>query len=184
MIYFEFYKTTQKELLRRGIRGAMEENNYLKIKVPRSELHNTYKRAKGLRFLYYDEKYDRSSTYRQTFFKYNPPTDKRFFGKRKEYWRCRYCNWKLKKKEIEVDHLIPVYAAKRSQYWQKKLPNGVNDKSNLVASCRICNRKKSAKTGLWYIRGKLGKYKLYWLVIYIVFIIFCTFIYFNCIQYF
>lgn len=73
---------------------------------------------------------------------------------------------KIKKKEIEVDHLIPVYKAKRQRHWQKKLPNGVNDKTNLVAACRHCNRMKSSKTGLWYVRGLLGQHQLYWKIIY------------------
>ena len=86
--------------------------------------------------------------------------------KRNTLWRCCYCGKKLKKREIEVDHLIPVYKAKRQRHWQKKLPNGVNDKTNLVAACRHCNRMKSSKTGLWYVRGLLGQHQLYWKIIY------------------
>lgn len=166
MYCFEFYNCTKAQLEKRKIYGAIEENSYLKVVTSSNDSHATYKKAKGLRFICYDKKYDRNTSYRQTYFRYNLPNAHPIGKKRNTLWRCCYCGKKLKKREIEVDHLIPVYKAKRQRHWQKKLPNGVNDKTNLVAACRHCNRIKSSKTGLWYVRGLLGQHQLYWKIIY------------------
>ena len=171
MYHFEYYGYTKAQLEKRGIYGAFEENNYLKVVPDMMDSYKIYKRSRGLRFICYDKKFDRNTIYRQTFFRNNPPNTRPIGKKKNSLWRCCYCGRKLQKKQVEVDHLIPVYQAKRKRYWQKKLPNGVNDKENLVASCRRCNRLKSSKTGLWYIRGILGQYSLYWKIIYILKII-------------
>jgi hypothetical protein len=67
-----------------------------------------------------------------------------------------------------IDHLIPVAKAKVSSYARFCLKlhgiTNVNDVRNLVPSCDRCNRKKGAKMGLWVVRGRLGKYKLYWII--------------------
>lgn len=179
MYHFEYYGYTKAQLEKRGIYGAFEENNYLKVVPDMMDSYKIYKRSRGLRFICYDKKFDRNTIYRQTFFRNNPPNTRPIGKKKNSLWRCCYCGRKLQKKQVEVDHLIPVYQAKRKRYWQKKLPNGVNDKENLVASCRRCNRLKSSKTGLWYIRGILGQYTLYWKIIYIlkiiVFLFLCFF---------
>ena len=44
----------------------------------------------------------------------------------------------------------------------------VNDIRNLAPACRDCNSKKSDKMGLWVVRGWLGKYKLYWIILRII----------------
>lgn len=176
MYHFEYYGYTKAQLEKRGIYGAFEENNYLKVVPDMMDSYKIYKRSRGLRFICYDKKFDRNTIYRQTFFRNNPPNTRPIGKKKNSLWRCCYCGRKLQKKQVEVDHLIPVYQAKRKRYWQKKLPNGVNDKENLVASCRRCNRLKSSKTGLWYIRGILGQYSLYWKIIYILKIIIFLFL--------
>ena len=135
MYCFEFYNCTKAQLEKRKIYGAIEENSYLKVVTSSNDSHATYKKAKGLRFICYDKKYDRNTSYRQTYFRYNLP------------------------------NAHPI-GKKRNTLWQKKLPNGVNDKTNLVAACRHCNRMKSSKTGLWYVRGLLGQHQLYWKIIY------------------
>ena len=61
----------------------------------------------------------------------------------------------------------------RSQKHRKKHPPGkrcgsVNDIRNLAPACRDCNSKKSDKMGLWVVRGWLGKYKLYWIILRII----------------
>lgn len=146
MYHFEYYGYTKAQLEKRGIYGAFEENNYLKVVPDMMDSYKIYKRSRGLRFICYDKKFDRNTIYRQTFFRNNPPNTRPIGKKKNSLWRCCYCGRKLQKKQVEVDHLIPVYQAKRKRYWQKKLPNGVNDKENLVASCRRCNRLKSSKT--------------------------------------
>lgn len=176
MYHFEYYGYTKAQLEKRGIYGAFKENTYLKVVPDMMNSYEIYKRSRGLRFICYDKKFDRNTIYRQTFFRNNPPNARPIGKKKNSLWRCCYCGRKLQKKQVEVDHLIPVYQAKRKRYWQKKLPNGVNDKENLVASCRRCNRLKSSKTGSWYIRGILGQYSLYWKIIYILKIIIFLFL--------
>ena len=81
-------------------------------------------------------------------------------------YRCVYCGKKLKKENVEVDHLYSVGAVRRNPSLQKKLQKAgikdVNDVKNLVPSCSRCNRKKGAKLGRWIMKGKLGKHQAYW----------------------
>ncbi|MGF7010560.1 5-methylcytosine-specific restriction endonuclease McrA [Lachnospiraceae bacterium PF1-22] len=106
-------------------------------------------------FTCYESIYERSSNYRNEFFKHTTPP-----------YRCRYCNKVLSEQEVTVDHLIPVKQAKVSSRARKQLKakgcDSVNDIKNLVPSCARCNSKKGQKMGLWVIRGELGKYKGYW----------------------
>ena len=103
--------------------------------------------------------YARSSGYRQEFLAAagNGP------------YRCRYCNRKLERGDLTVDHLVPVAAARKS--WIARLvlslagAEGVNDAKNLVPACNRCNARKGAKGGLWIVRGLLGRYKGYWIAL-------------------
>lgn len=100
--------------------------------------------------------YNRSKDYRQKFIRMHPP-DKH--GK----YRCVYCGKRIKKDEMQVDHVIPVGAMRRHRLLRTHLKGGVNDISNLVPSCRKCNLKKSSKTWLHYrIRARLGSHEGYW----------------------
>lgn len=127
------------------------------------------KLAKGYHIYYscYEKRWSRSSTYRD-----------RFLKEVKGPYRCRYCNRKISKDYMMVDHIVPVDRAKRSKIarFLLKVQNisDVNEIKNLAPSCRKCNNKKSNKMGLWFIRGILGKYKLYWTVIYILLFILCV----------
>lgn len=84
MYCFEFYNCTKDQLEKRKIYGAIEENSYLKVVTSSNDSHATYKKAKGLRFICYDKKYDRNTSYRQTYFRYNPPNSHPI-GKKKKY---------------------------------------------------------------------------------------------------
>ena len=66
MYCFEFYNCTKAQLEKRKIYGAIEENSYLKVVTSSNDSHATYKKAKSLRFICYDKKYDRNTSYRQT----------------------------------------------------------------------------------------------------------------------
>lgn len=44
----------------------------------------------------------------------------------------------------------------------------INDLRNLVAACSRCNSKKSAKMGIWIIRGKIGRHQHLWIFRHIV----------------
>lgn len=111
----------------------------------------------GIKYRCVPEQWERSSDYRQQFFKENKPP-----------YRCRYCNRKLSKDTLVVDHIIPVYAAKTDASARRLLKirgmNSVNDTGNLTASCVRCNKQKGSKMGIWLVRAYLGKYRLYWAV--------------------
>lgn len=104
----------------------------------------------------------RSTDYRRIFFKYNEP---QLFGK---YYICAYCGKWLKKEKLTVDHLYPVGKASKSLKYQQKLSRrgvkNINEPGNLLPACKNCNMRKSAKTGLWIFRGKIGRYKTLWII--------------------
>ena len=152
---------------------------YWKGKVPeedKKDVQHFLRRNWLRRQRWYESSWDRNSNYRQAFIQnYRGPM------------RCRYCNRKITKKNMEVDHLIPVARAKKGGFARQMLKEegiaNVNDVRNLVPSCRRCNRRKGTKMGVWYIRGILGKYPVYWKIIlmskiFLVVIIFILFIVF------
>ena len=99
-------------------------------------------------------KYRRSSTYRKEYLRvHKPDLCGRYF--------CIYCGKLLKEKSLEVDHILPVYAAETNPKIQKKLKRygweTPNDIRNLGASCSRCNRIKSSKLGIWVVRGRIGQ---------------------------
>ena len=75
----------------------------------------------------------------------------------------------MKKEYLVVDHLVPVAKTKKSTLARNLLYvrgiDNVNDWRNLAPSCYRCNSRKSDKMGLWYIRGILGRYELYWVLL-------------------
>ena len=103
----------------------------------------------------------RSNSYRTTFFKHYPPLP----GNK---YLCAYCGKKLPKNKITIDHLYPVYLVNKSSHYQTKLMKygitNVNDYRNLVPACASCNIKKKTKTGIWIIRGKIGRNVHIWYI--------------------
>ena len=103
----------------------------------------------------------RSGDYRQRFFSTYPAA----FG---NCYFCAYCGIPLTKRKITVDHLIPVDKASKDPRLQKKLKKAgyrdINDPRNLAASCLKCNRKKGTKTGLWILRGRVGRINAIWYI--------------------
>lgn len=114
-----------------------------------------------LKFLYDNEYGERNTYYRYTFFSNNPP---QVLGK---YYFCAYCGRLHTRRYMTVDHLYPVGKVSKGIRMQKKLKRmgikSINDEKNLVAACRSCNSAKSAKTGIWILRGRLGRHKWYWM---------------------
>lgn len=108
-----------------------------------------------------EEKYTRSSDYRTQFFKHN----KGYKHDGKTY-HCAYCGKKIKKDELEVDHVVAIDAVKNHILARLFIfllgIHNINDTKNLVASCKKCNRKKSNKQGLWVLRGYLGRHIWFW----------------------
>lgn len=128
---------------------------------------------KKLRFEINNDFGKRSNNYRIDFFNHSKPIlgDKYF---------CSYCGKILSHKTLVVDHLYPIDKVNQSVYLQKKLKsmgaNSVNHYKNLVPACNVCNAKKSAKMGLWIIRGKIGKYPIVWKLIWGIRILLLTII--------
>lgn len=141
------------------IKSHPKRGNYIQVRV-QSEYKGKYlkmlKRRK-IRYRYYESRWERNSTYRNDFLKASRPP-----------YRCRYCNRYLKRDYMVVDHIVPVAKAKVSPHARFLLYiqgiSNVNDIRNLAPSCQKCNRRKDTKMGLWWLRGKLGKYKLYWIM--------------------
>lgn len=104
---------------------------------------------------WYKKEWKRSSNYRQIFFENNQGP-----------YRCRYCNRRLKKEYLQVDHLVPVDKVEKTEIAKLLLKlrgiEDVNNIRNLVPSCGKCNRAKGNNMGWWYLRGIFGQYKWYW----------------------
>lgn len=112
-------------------------------------------RRKFLKYDFIDDSMDRSTNYRSNFFK----NRKGLFGS--EVYVCAYCGRFLTKKNVCVDHIVPVYRAKNDDFYRRLLSlrhiKNVNDIRNLAPSCNKCNSKKSAYGGFWIIRGWFGR---------------------------
>lgn len=112
---------------------------------------------KGFYARCFEEKYERSGTYRSDFIRANRPKD--------GYYRCVYCGRKVQTRDMVVDHVVPVAAAKKSKKIQKKFSskNGINDLKNLVPACKKCNKKKGYSTAWkWRWKSWIGKKTWYW----------------------
>ena len=60
---------------------------------------------------------------------------------------------------MQVDHVIPVHLSQKNWFYRLLLlGRNVNATSNLVAACPKCNKHKSAKGGVWVLKGALGPY--------------------------
>lgn len=115
----------------------------------------------GIPYSCYKVEYERATNYRQV-----------FFARTSAPYRCRYCNRKLKsKKEVYVDHIIPVAKVQKKWAAQALLKiagcNNINSIQNLAPACLKCNLKKSDHMGFWIIRGWAGRYQAYWFFIWI-----------------
>lgn len=135
-------------------------------------------RKNGLKLIIMNSKYERSRDYKKIYFDNNHG----FFGKNK-YFHCSYCGRVLSKKEVTVDHVIPIQKVRSSidkKYYHLLMKRmnieNINDQKNLVASCRLCNSRKGSKAGLWIIRGLLGRYYLSWIIFYITLFLLFVFI--------
>lgn len=62
----------------------------------------------------------------------NIPSDLRFTILERDEFRCRYCGAEPVKKQLRVDHVVPV-----------QLGGALTDPDNLVTACQDCNAGKS-----------------------------------------
>ena len=66
--------------------------------------------------------------------------------------KCAYCGCDLEYKDMQVDHLKSVARAR----WERLDEETVNDESNLMPSCRMCNYYKDT-AGIEAFRRKLAE---------------------------
>lgn len=113
----------------------------------------------------YESRWARNADYRKEFFKQMPPP-----------YYCRYCGKRIFPSSMQVDHIVPVAAVKKSVYarWLLKRQGitNVNDIRNLAPSCRKCNRRKGSSMGIWLLRARLGRHPKWFAVRRIIRIIF------------
>lgn len=161
----EIFTTKTKPFPKRKFPGFhQEKENTWSAYMSAKEAKRAVKRASScnLRARMYEERFERSPEYRQNFIKANPPEN----GK----YRCVYCGRVIRSCDMEVDHILPVAAAKKSKKIQRKLrgKKGVNRLSNLVPSCHRCNMRKLDSTAIWWrIKARLGRHKMYWAMRYV-----------------
>lgn len=119
----------------------------------------------NLRFETCDLFSQRSSDYRKVFFRTYPP----IFG---DKYFCAYCGRLYKKNWISIDHLYPVAKVrsntKLKEHLKKIGASSVNDPKNLVPACLRCNQSKGTKTGLWILKGKIGRHQRLWIVRWVI----------------
>lgn len=159
---FEFNKKSYgKSYWEKKIINDGNEDLYLNSK------ENEFKKV-GLKILILSPENRRSNNYRKLFFENN----KGFIGK---YYFCSYCGKVCRSSSITIDHIFPINKTSKSmvyKYFLKKLKiNDINDIRNLAPACKSCNSRKASKTGLWLIRGFIGKYSATWFVIWLITII-------------
>lgn len=133
---------------------------YEKSHMTTEELHSLknklfrYKRYIAVKYCL--QKYARSNRYREDF----------FANSNKMYYRCAYCGKEINRKTMVIDHIFPVQkmmdSAKTRSNARMFGIYETNELRNLAPSCFDCNKRKDTKTGLWVIRGLIGKHENIW----------------------
>ena len=153
----EIFKNKGKRFPIEKFKGFQKDKQFYYAYMPKRQANACVKKAMkmGYKARCFDEKYERSPKYRYNFIKNNPPVN--------GYYRCAYCGHKVRKDDMEVDHILPVSKAKEYEWVRKKLKHGVNDLSNLVPSCHRCNMRKLDSVAFrWRMKAKLGRHQEYW----------------------
>ena len=119
----------------------------------------TFCKEKGLTCNIIPIQFTRGTDYRKTFFSSAEPAIK-------AKYRCAYCGHKLIYKDVTVDHIFPINKLSYSEKTRKQAAlfgiTDANEERNLCAACRPCNSRKGTKTGIWVIKGFLGKSNTLW----------------------
>lgn len=112
--------------------------------------------------------YTRNTGYRKEFF-----DNAKKLGN--DHYICAYCGRILPTEKVTVDHIFPVnkmsYSRKTRLVARIFGIKETNEFRNLCAACEKCNSRKRAKTGLWVIRGLIGKHYICWHIIHLLEII-------------
>ena len=139
-------------------RSLSKEDAKRIVRRARLRLYNAY---------YYDEKWERGKGYKKKWILKNP----------QDKYRCVYCGRKVPYNSITLDHIFPVSVAKKSRiarFWLKyKGCQNIDDDKNLVPACHNCNKLKGKSTSpFWQLRAFLGRYTVYWIIMYFLFGVF------------
>lgn len=116
-----------------------------------------YEDIAGIKIRLLDSRYSRDNLYRKAFFeRYHG-----FFG----IYRCAYCGIPMRKKNVTVDHIVPVAQSadsKKSRLFLKYIgAKNINSVKNLTPCCRRCNSSKGSIRSLrLFIKGYSGKTSL------------------------
>ena len=102
---------------------------------------------------------EKSNDYKDKFFAdFKPQYKNAYF--------CAYCGRIINKSAVEISHLYPPSEIKRNVNLKFRLMKrnifNADDIKNLVPACKKCFRKKGNKTGMWVIKGKLGRHGGLW----------------------
>lgn len=165
------------EFIKKSYGKSYWMKKYLMTSEELSKLDNVkvYWKKKGLDILVLYPNNMRSSDYRKEFLNKNKGI--------KGYYFCAYCGAIMNTKKLTVDHIFPVDRTAKSKFLKKILSimkiNNINDIRNLTPCCKSCNSRKGSKTGLWIIRGLIGRYRFTWpitwiIIILLFFVIFCV----------
>lgn len=111
----------------------------------------------GVKVKLVDSKYSRDNLYRKVFFEKH----KGVFG----LYRCAYCGKILRKKNVTIDHVVPISRAAdslRCRFFMRYIGiDNVNSVSNLTPCCKRCNSRKGNKVSLiTFLRGCTGQYPI------------------------
>ncbi len=128
-----------------------------------------------------DNDFGKRNNYRATYFEGNRPViGNKYF--------CAYCGMLISRRNVTVDHIYPVHLAdtdfKTQRILSRKGWKSINDVHNLVAACRRCNSRKRDKTGLWILRGKIGKSNVFWAIRHLIRIAVVGAVIYYCYTYF
>lgn len=147
--------------------------SYWELKVEKTEKIKYIEEIKkhfedlGFKVFFLSSNDIRSNNYRNIFFENNKGI--------KGYYICSYCGLIISKEKVSVDHILPInktFKSKPLKLLKKFLKiENINDYKNLAPACKRCNSKKGSKTGLWIIRGFLGRNLWSWIILYISLII-------------
>lgn len=147
----------------RKIEATKQQSNktiFWKAKVPESKKRKTQKILKKshVRAVWYKKEWGRASNYRNIFLRST-----------KAPYRCRYCNRLLKTSKMQVDHIVPIDQMKKSACTRRIMRlfgiTNINDPKNLASACSKCNARKGNNGGIWIVRGYLGQFRLYWILL-------------------
>jgi len=61
--------------------------------------------------------------------------------------KCGYCGEKITIKEMQIDHIVPIYRnCSEKELSKMNIIRGTNDYENLIPACKSCNKYKSTFT--------------------------------------